>query len=384
MIITSDLECGSGVVHALEPGRFRLDTVGDRFGYNRYFCVRVENPSSEPVRLELTIHPDPALGSASNFMTHFPSHLWWSRGLDWTRWVPVSHTWPDAIRWHDTHIELTLTLPPRWTMHLATNPPRRCSDVMAWMQKLDGRVAIDDLGASLEGRAIRALRLGRRGARRMFVLAGMHSSEHGGVMAAQTIVDYLLTDLPEARRLRDAFDFAVVPMLNPDGNVRGRSGANTQTFEHNNSMDFTGAARGHTPRYHDNALLWRWLSERFDPDFLLHFHGYMGWKRNSDPPFDGVYLLPDSPELPDDERRRRKRTHILDRLRYTTPAFTAHWELAGQLGPESLEWALAQRHGTLSVLYEINCGSVGISEQSRRGVQVLDALTRAILDDDAL
>lgn len=384
MIVTSDFESGSGVVQALEQHRYRVLTVGDDFpyNYNRYFCLRVENPGAEPVRLDLEIHPDPALGSRSTFMTNFPSHLWWSRGDDWTRWVPVTHYWPDGVRWRDEHVELSMTLPPRWVMHLASNPPRRYSDLMAWTQRLSDRVPVQTMGHSLEGRPIPLLRLGRPGAPRFLVVGGMHSSEHAGVIAAQAIVDYLLSAMAPARRLRDAFDFAVIPMLNPDGNVHGYCGGTTQRFKHNNSLDFPAAAAGQTPRYHENAVLWQWLCEQYPPQFLLDFHGYMGWKRNSDHPYDGLYLLPVEQGPCREPDRAQRLARIVDRLRFTTPAFSAHWELSGTLGTESLQWALAEKHQTLSVLYEINCGSVGISEQYRRGVQVLEAMAAAILDDE--
>lgn len=35
------------------------------------------------------------------------------------------------------------------------------------------------------------------------------------------IIEYLLGESPEASRLRDAFVFRIVPMLNPDGVING-------------------------------------------------------------------------------------------------------------------------------------------------------------------
>lgn len=380
MQLTTDFETGSGVPLRLGEARWRLETVGDPFGYNRYFCVRVENDSPQRRTLDLSIHPDPQLPN-SHFMTHFPSHLWCGRG-DGSRWAPLRQTNDDSCVCHTDHLAVRMALQPREIVWLASNVPYAYSALQRWIDQAAQRpgVALGSLGVSQEGRMLPVLKLCRPGRPRLLVLAGMHSSEHSGVWASQGIVDWLTSGIVEARRTAQAFDIAVVPMLNPDGNVHGYSGGNAQRLMVNNSLDFLDAASGVPPQTHENRLLWGWLSQSFTPDYLLHFHAYLGWRRGGDHPCDGLYLLPEPNRLLSAVRQRQLRL-LVDRLKFDTPAFSAHWDATGTLGPATLEHQLATGFDVLSVLYEINAGSVGPSEQYRRGPQVLGAFGRALLDD---
>lgn len=383
MNLTTDFECGSGTLTRAGVDTWRLDSVGDRFGYNRYFCLRIDNRGGEATELRLSIHPDPTL-TDSHFMSHFPSDLWYCENDDWRRWVRLHNTWPGVVTFEDDRIELKLRVRADAVLHVATNPPMRCSDLDAWLDTLVGcDVGIEQIGQSVEGRAIRAVRFkgAGDGAPRLLVLAGMHASEHGGVWAARAIVEYLLSSLDRARVVTRSIDIAVVPMLNPDGNVHGFSGGSTQRLTVNNSLDFAVADADPSPVYHENQVLWRWLNSRFRPHASLHFHGYLGRRRFGDEPGDGVYAHGNIDAAYADPGHRQAYRAMLDRLRLDTDGFSAHWFTAGRFAPGMLEIALAQRFKTLGVLYEVNCGTVGIASQMRRGPQVLDAVTSALLRD---
>lgn len=383
MKLHTDFECGSGIARQTGENSWSIETVADRFGYNKYFCFEVANAMASGTHEALVdIFPDPALGAASHFLGHFPSNIWYS-ARQWRRWIPLRHTWEDSVTFLPDRIRLKIPLPPGATLQVATNPPFRYSDFMQWIDSLGqtargGLPAVSSLGFSFQGRTIPVLTLGE-GRTRFVVLAGQHASEHSGVWASKGIVDFLLSSSPEAARLRKAFTFSIVPMLNPDGNVLGRSGAGAEQFDHNNSLDFSGAAEGRTPLYTENRLLWDWLQER-KPEVFLHFHGYLGWRAFGDLPGDGIYINPPLPEAGGITAGGRYQQAILDRVLFDTPGHTAHFGDFGENLEGMVDYQLAKAFGTASLLYEVNSGSVGVAEQYRRGPQVLRAVAGGVMD----
>lgn len=371
MRLTTDFECGGGHgLTELAPGHWRLEANGDATGYNKYLCVRVD----EPAPLHLELHPDSRLGAAGSrfFHSHFPSHLWCCLG-EWGTFFPLRHRWEDAVTFTDTHIDVRLPLTAADGLYLATNPPLRYSEVLAWAARSHARR--ESLGASVEGRELPVLRCGTPGRPRLLVLAGQHPSEHSGVWAACGIVDWLGSALAEARAVARQFDIAVVPLANPDGNVHGLSGANAEGVNLCSTFD-------REPWPHENRLLWDWLAAEFAPDVLLHFHGYMGWRRFAQHPCDGTYQF-EQPELHYREPARLAAYRALqDHLEWLTPARSAS-DYVGPLTAQNLEWYLAREYGTLCAFYEINSASVAASEQRRRGPQVLGAVARALQQEHA-
>lgn len=388
MQLTTDFECGGGKRPTqVGENQWRLEASGDASGYNKYFCVRVSAGAEEPPSvLELEIVPDSDLGEAGAafFRSHFPSHVWYC-GESWTRWRPLRNTWEDSVTFGERGISLRVPVQPGDCLHVASNPPLRYSDLLRWLDGLRARhpdrVRAGSLGASAEGREIPLIRLGRpAGAPRILVLAGQHPSEHCGNWACQGIVEWLLSRVSEAREALQRFEVAVVPMINPDGNVHGLSGANAEGIDL--CREWAGAAEGTPPRGTENRRLWEWIHAEFPPDVLLHFHGYLGWRSFCTPPYDGTYRLEHPERVYSDPDRLAAYEAIQDRLAFETPALTASWQ-PGRITETGINWQLAAKFGTLSAFYEINAGSVGAVEQYRRGPQVLGAVLRALREDAA-
>src|SRR5439155_25701656 len=108
-------------------------------------------------------------------------------------------------------------------------------------------------GASAEGRPIPGLEIGA-GPRRVMALAGQHPAEFGGTEAVLGIAEWLLSSVPEAAVLRERFTFALLPLVNPDGNVRGQVGCNARGEDLYRA--YGGAADGRTPEAPEAACLW--------------------------------------------------------------------------------------------------------------------------------
>lgn len=395
MELTLDFECGGGKsLTRLGDDHWRLETKCDSFGYERYFCVRaIRQKEDRPAVLHLEIHPDAKGMGKSIFATHFPCDIWYDT-RKWTRWVPLRHTWEDAVVFRDGWIDLRVPIAPGTEMHIASNVPLRYSDMLGWIGEMvrrhPDRLEFSSIGRSFEGRDIPLLRIRshRKGAPKVFFMAGQHSGEHSGCWACQGVVEYLLSNISEAREMVERFDWAVVPMFNPDGNVHGWSGATAEDAIRlaagktplNPSLDFADAAQNKQPELHESRLLWNWLCAEFAPDAMVHFHGYMGWRQNGARPGDGIYEIVDWETVFQSKERRDAYSAIKNRLLFETPGHSAHFRITGRTSERMIEHQLATRFGTVGVLYEINV-SCGVLEQFQRGPQVLKAMIHALVKD---
>nr|WP_298897872.1 M14-type cytosolic carboxypeptidase [uncultured Altererythrobacter sp.] len=100
----------------------------------------------------------------------------------------------------------------------------------AWLDGLESHPALTRslLGKSAEGRDIEVIRLGNSSAREQVILVGrQHPPEVTGALAMVPFVEAVLDDSTLARRFRERFQVTAVPMLNPDGVVRGHWRHNT-------------------------------------------------------------------------------------------------------------------------------------------------------------
>jgi len=113
-----------------------------------------------------------------------------------------------------------------WPRGRFVDTPAAClrhSDPVARLQALaakhPGRVRLEEIGRSAEGRAIHLLAVGS-GARRVLLWSQMHGDEPSATPALLDVADHLLSDAGAGAAL-DELTLLMVPMLNPDGAERG-------------------------------------------------------------------------------------------------------------------------------------------------------------------
>jgi len=378
--VTSSFECGNGKnIAELAPGHWRLDEAGEKAPYCKYFCVKLEADGDEgPVRLD--IYPDPALGAEGRegMLGHYPAPLWFCEG-DFAHWVPVSHRWPGVESYGPECLSTQAAVPAGGALYVASNVVLPHSRLVAWAEGLRGRgAAVDSLGRSFEGREIPRVHLPATGAGALplFVLSGQHPSEHCGPLAACGIAEFLLSDHPEARAIRQRCDVWLVPMINVDGNARGRNGWTAQDI--NPCTDFAGASEGASPKAVEDKLLWGWLAGELRPDLYLEFHGYLGTRSFAERPCDGCYVLERPEEAYASAERRELYEALRDTLFWDTAGLTARAR-PGALSPDMLPWHLARACGTLVPFYEINHAFCSVQGAKRKGADVFRALLRTRL-----
>ena len=147
--------------------------------------------------------------------------------------------------------------------------PAPCLDhatLVAHIEKLEarhpGRLSVQEVGRSVEGRAIHLLSLGR-GPRRVLLWSQMHGDEPSATPALLDMADYLLSSRdPAALALLEGTTLLLLPLLNPDGAER-YSRSNAQAIDINRD-----ALRLATPE----ARVLKAVRDRFRPELGFNLH----------------------------------------------------------------------------------------------------------------
>jgi hypothetical protein len=136
-----------------------------------------------------------------------------------------------------------------------------------------GQAIREVIGHSIEGRELVCYRYSesnldvQKGNSRPVILitSGFHPPE-GDTLATEAIMEYLASG--EGGRVKETFDFYVVPILNPDGFVHGYNGCNASQINFYWKFDEQDQIRCPEAYY-----LWK-LVERIHPIVYFDFHGY--------------------------------------------------------------------------------------------------------------
>ncbi|MGE0551502.1 MAG: M14 metallopeptidase family protein [Kofleriaceae bacterium] len=153
------------------------------------------------------------------------------------------------------------------------------------------------LGASVEGRSIEAIEIGRGGEHKIVLNGGQHAREWVSVMVPMCIADRMLAahdrDL-RVRRILDTVTFVIVPVVNPDGYVhtwtvdrywrKNRRGGYGVDLNRNYDFGWGGAGsspdrsspnyRGEHPSSEPETQAMRSLFERERIAAHIDFHSY--------------------------------------------------------------------------------------------------------------
>jgi hypothetical protein len=125
-----------------------------------------------------------------------------------------------------------------------------------------GRLTLEEVGRSVQGRAIHLVTLGR-GPRRILLWSQMHGDEPSATPALLDLADTLLaSDEPELRAILEGATLLVVPMLNPDGAER-YARRNAQAIDINRDALTLATPEGR---------LLKALRDRFQPELGFNLH----------------------------------------------------------------------------------------------------------------
>jgi hypothetical protein len=226
MTITSNFPGGNIVVERIDGDDVYLhqdlrDTEGNWF----YWYFRAENAGGRTVRFRFTgMRAFTARGPAFSI----------DQGKNWK--------WLGAGAVEENGFAYTFAPGENSTLFSMTIPYTG-SDWMAYLCSLGPprpRVEIGNLGFSRLGRPVETMWLGYLGTslrQRVVLTARHHSCETMGSYALEGLLTHILSDAPEAVRLREHTEFLVIPFVDKDGVEGGDQGKNRHPRDHNRDYD---------------------------------------------------------------------------------------------------------------------------------------------------
>ena len=156
-----------------------------------------------------------------------------------------------------------------WYAYFAPYSLERHLDLVARCQ-MDGRVRLESLGATVDGRDLDLLTIGEAGPgkRVCWVIGRQHPGESMASWWMEGFLDALLDrDDPVARQALAGAVFHVVPLVNPDGAVRGHLRTNAA------GLDLNRQWRDPDPQTAPEIFLIRRRMVETGVDFCLDVHG---------------------------------------------------------------------------------------------------------------
>ena len=138
----------------------------------------------------------------------------------------------------------------------------------------------DEIGKSLEGNSLHMLIITNftdsfdelANKKSIIFTARVHPGESNGSYVIQGVIEYLLSNEPGAKNLRKNFIFKIVPMLNPDGVIRGNFRMNILGKDLNRMWD--EPSENICPTIFNTVKMIKKTLDSRDIYFFCDFHGH--------------------------------------------------------------------------------------------------------------
>ena len=108
----------------------------------------------------------------------------------------------------------------------------------------------------------------------VFLIARQHPGETVGSHVIKGCIDFLLTDSDDAKKLREIYDFYIVPMMNPDGVLVGNSRTSFAGCDLNRRWSKPNEIMHPEIYFTKNLILKTALNQNIA--FIIDFHGHFG------------------------------------------------------------------------------------------------------------
>ncbi|WP_417622017.1 M14-type cytosolic carboxypeptidase [Parasphingorhabdus sp.] len=196
------------------------------------------------------------------------------------------------------------------------------------------------LGKSAEGRDIPGLNIRTNGTEpleQVVLIGRQHPPEVTGALAILPFVETLLADTPLAKRYRERFETIVVPMLNPDGVVRGHWRHSTGHVDLN---------RDWGPFTQPETKLMKALLDGIEKDLNKNLRLFVDFHSTK---HDIFYTIPDDYQTTPPLFLK----NWLDLLQQRTPDYEVNRDAGHNLGQPNSKNYVHKRYGVPTMTYEM-------------------------------
>lgn len=250
-----------------------------------------------------------------------------------------THTYKENTAWVALRYPFMYTYLERYAESIGKNP----------------FVTVETAGSSKEGRKIHWIRVtgpeNKKPKKGILVVAREHASEQDGSWVCKGMIDFLISNAPEATACREKAVFVFVPMLDPDASFHGRTrhlGSKADEIVHYIAVDLPRTQfKGGSFKYPESKSIWErklqpWVKKGGTWDMCLYLHNPHGSEPN-------VWLWNGGP-------KSGERTKVNACVRKYLDSFTTREDS----GRTFYTGALMNRlFGTVSLGYEINMHAKG-------------------------
>ncbi|HWR53795.1 MAG TPA: M14-type cytosolic carboxypeptidase [Bryobacteraceae bacterium] len=246
--IGASFEGGSlGRVERLAPDHLRCAVKGQADQNNRnrqanWYYFRLDNLPSQEIRIDLVdLVGEYNFRPGTHAVTANTRPVFSYDDRTWT------HFQDGDVTWDDKEIRLTIRFKPeRPTMWIAHTTPYTKRDLDRLLAVKSPYLRHETVGKSVHGRDIVLLTVTdpavpQSAKRVVWLMARQHAWETGTSWAAEGAVRFLLSDEPEAARIRRDTVFKVMPVFDPDGVAAGAVRFNANGFDNNRNWDAVDA-----------------------------------------------------------------------------------------------------------------------------------------------
>ena len=276
--IATDFEGGNiGNVEQISASHFRCEVTGevDQDKRNRqpsWFYFRLDEVQGRELVIDLT-------GFVGEY-NYRPDNGEWARGMR-----PVysydNRTWRhfDSSEWDSKTGTVRIRIKPTanrlWIARLAPYTNQHLKQLIADLRKQpDFRETT--VGKTVEGRPMPLLTITNSGVvnskkKVVWLMARQHSWETGTSWVAEGALRFLLSNDPQAVRIRDGFIFKVFPMADPDGVFNGGVRFNRHGYDLNRHWETADASL--MPEIHaQRQAILEWVDAGHRIDLFLTLH----------------------------------------------------------------------------------------------------------------